>query len=255
MRIRFSIAARAILLAGVITLVGGGAALAGTITLWAVEYPPYLSDTLDGGGPLARMIRESLAGTEIRPRFVFAPRARCEVMVRSGRAAGALPFVPTPDRKRIARFSTPLAVSRTVLFYKTDKLRYFEPAGLDDLRTYDLGGVRGNAYESRLMAAGIPVDFSPDLPGSFRKLLMGRIDLVPENDRVGWWIINQLYPRGNHTFSATERSLWVDPLCLMVSPCHDEAERLLKAVNAGLDRLRRSGRLDELLRTADLDGP
>ncbi len=254
MRIRFLIAARAVLLVGVITLVGGGAALAGTITLWAVEYPPYLSDTLDGGGPMARMIRESLAGTEIRPRFVFAPRARCEVMVRSGRAAGALPFVPTPDRKRVARFSNPLAVSRTVLFYKTDKLRYFEPAGLDDIRGFNVGGVRGNAYEPRLMAAGIPVDFSPDLPGSFRKLLMGRIDLVPENDQVGWWMINQLYPRGNHSFSATERSVWVDPLCLMVSLCHDEAERLLTAVNAGLDRLRRSGRFPEILPTGKPDG-
>jgi polar amino acid transport system substrate-binding protein len=255
MRIRFSIVIRAVLLGGVIALVGWGWAWAGTITLWAVEYPPYLSDTLDGGGPLARMIRESLAETEIRPEFVFAPRARCEVMVRSGRAAGALPFIPADDRKAFARFSTPLVISRTVLFYKTDKLRYFEPGRLGDLRAYDLGGVRGNAYEMRLAAAGIPLDFSPDLPGSFRKLLRGRVDLVPENDRVGWWIISQLYPRGNHTFSATERPLYVDPLCLMVSRRHDEAERLLEAVNAGLDRLRRSGRHAGILRAGNLNGP
>ncbi len=217
------------------------------LSLWTVEWPPYVASSLPDQGFVARIVLRALRTQGIAAELIFAPSVRCDAMVRSGRALGAFPLAETEVREAYADFSEPLAVSRTVFFYKTDKLRYFEFTGLDALKPFDIGATPGAYYVPLLMDAGISIDYASHAASSFKKLLLGRVDLVPEDERVGWYTIEQLFPGGKGTFSASETALREIPLFLMTSKKDPRAEQLLERFRRGLAEIKKTGAYRKIL--------
>ncbi|MFW5837802.1 MAG: substrate-binding periplasmic protein [Desulfovibrionaceae bacterium] len=212
-----------------------------SLPLLTGEWPPYVSDSLEGGGLAAEVVVHALLAAGLEPSITFAPWTRCESDVRQGRVFAAFPFTPNPDRAEYALFSDPVIQARTVFFYMPERISRFRYIGLDSLRHVTIGGARGYFYAPLFQRAGLRVDYADQAELSFRKLFLGRVDVVPESELVGWEMLRRTYPEDWERFAATTAALSADPMGLMVSRKWPGADELLRRFNQGLQRIRNSG--------------
>jgi polar amino acid transport system substrate-binding protein len=227
-------------------------ALAHHFVLHTGEWPPYVSSTLPGGGPLARIVSEALALQGHSVEFHFEPWARQEQDVREGRDLATFPWSSNDAINTDYVFSQPLAHHRMVFFYLTTRTPGFDFTTLENLKNFRLGGSRGYEYVHIFREAGLKPDYAPDAASSFRKLLAGRIDLVPESEAVGLAILKDFPPEQIGSVSIAKTPLYIDSLRVMASNRHPDTPLLLEALNVGLPKLRRSGRWDAILRESGL---
>ena len=227
-------------------------AAAETFTVLTGEWKPYVSSALPGGGPLARMVREALEsqghGLELR----FEPWPRQEQNVREGHALATFPWSALAYYSPSLFFSAPLARHRMVFFYLPSGHPGFDFIGMEDLKRYRLGASRGYEYVALFDEASIKPDYGPDLESSLRKLLAGRVDLVPESEAVGWAMLQEKFPAESGRVAASATALYTEDLFVAVSREHPDAGKFLDALNSGLDALTVSGRRAELLREGGL---
>lgn len=205
------------------------------------EWSPYVSDALEGNGLAAEIVVHACLAAGLEPSTDFAPWTRCESDVREGRVFAAFPFTPNQDRTEYALFSDPVIQARTVFFYMPERIGRFRYIGLDSLRHITIGGARGYFYAPLFQRAGLRVDYANQAELSFRKLFLGRVDVVPESELVGWEIVRRTYPEDWERFAATHAALSTDPMGLMVSRKWPGAKELLRRFNQGLRRIRNSG--------------
>jgi polar amino acid transport system substrate-binding protein len=216
-------------------------AMAQDVIVMTGEWNPFVSAGLENNGFTAEIVSQACLAVGIRPDFQFAPWPRCEAKVQYGKAFAAFPYSKTDARVKFALFSKPLAKSRTVFFYNRKKIKQLDFSDLGDLKSLLIGGVRGYYYDATLKKAGLSVDYSRNEDDSFNKLYMGRVDIVPVNELVGWGIINKLFPDQTDVFATTKRALDEKELYLMVSQKYPDAALLLERFNKGLETIKATG--------------
>jgi polar amino acid transport system substrate-binding protein len=79
-------------------------------------------------------------------------------------------------------------------------------------------------------------------------MYIGLVDLIPENEFVGWAIIQKNFPDEIYKFATTTTALNQDSLHLMVSRAYPHSEALLTAFNQGLLEIMRQGVYRKLLK-------
>lgn len=85
-------------------------------------------------------------------------------------------------------------------------------------------------------------------PGHLQKMYIGLIDLVPENEFVGWQIIQKLYPDEMYKFATTSKSFNRDTLHLMFSNADSRSEDMRADFDHGLNEIMRTGVYRRLLK-------
>lgn len=155
--------------------------------LATLEYPPYSTETLPGGGSIVELTERAFITQGHRPRIDFLPWARVRVELRQGDYQGALALWPQEvvEEKLIA--SRPLFYSQLGLFARRGAPVRFR--GLDDLRGRRVGIVRGYGYPPSILGSGIVVEEAVDDISNLRKLKAGRFDLVLLERIVGEYLI------------------------------------------------------------------
>lgn len=211
------------------------------------EWAPYVSRSLPEGGYTTEIISHAMLHEGVEVQFDYMPWPRAERMISSGQYALASPYVSTEQRREFGYFSQPFATSRTVFFAMRKNLQTLEWQSYDDLRPYRIAGVRGYFYVPWFAAAGIELDFASEARLNFKKLYMGRVDLVPDNELVGREIIARLYPNQQDDFVIVGKPLNVSPLCLMGSRFHPDGKRLIALFNKGFAAIKANGTLDAIL--------
>ena len=212
------------------------------------EWFPYVSKNMVGHGFAAEVVSYAFLLGGIETEFEFAPWERCEALVKSGEAFATFPHKQTKEREKFAFFSDPIAASKSVIFFQKKQFGKFDFKNIKDLKKYKIGGVKGYYYVPLFEKAGIPVDYASDVIISFKKLYLGLIDLVPENEFVGWGIIQKFFPEAMHKFGATKRAFSEHLLRLMVSRRYPESTAQMIKFNQGLKRLQEQGIYTELLK-------
>ncbi|MEO4045935.1 transporter substrate-binding domain-containing protein [Pseudomonas sp. CAU 1711] len=155
--------------------------------LATLEYPPYSTETMPGGGSIVELTERAFATQGHRPRIDFLPWARVRAELRQGTYQGALALWPQEivEEKLIA--SRPLFYSQLGLFARRgDPVRF---RSLDDLRGRRIGIVRGYGYPLRILKSGIVAEEAVDDISNLRKLKAGRFDLVLLERIVGEYLI------------------------------------------------------------------
>ena len=129
-------------------------------------------------------------GVEVQ--WQFLPWKRCLAMLDQGHADGALDIFHSHDRDALLLYpSEPLSEVEFVMFYANDRPHPVQ--SLDDLRGLTVGTSPGYLY-------GLPFSDStlfnrepaPSHEANFGKLMLGRIDMVVTDRRVGQHIIKTL---------------------------------------------------------------
>ncbi|MBD9459973.1 transporter substrate-binding domain-containing protein [Pseudomonas sp. PDM05] len=122
----------------------------------------------------------------------FLPWKRCLAMLEQGHADGALDIFHSYERDTLLLYpSEPLSEVQFVLYYANDRPH---PADtLDDLRGLTVGTSPGYLYGDAFSASSLfNREPAPSHEANFGKLLLGRIDLVITDRRVGQHVIKAL---------------------------------------------------------------
>lgn len=122
----------------------------------------------------------------------FLPWKRCLAMLDQGHADGALDIFHSHERDSLLLYpSEPLSEVEFVLFYANERPHPTE--NLDDLRGLTVGispsYLYGNAFSDSTAFNREP---APSHEANFGKLMLGRIDMVVTDRRVGQHVIKDL---------------------------------------------------------------
>ena len=207
------------------------------------EWAPWTSAGLENYGEFTERVTIVLKEMGMEPDYAFYPWRRCFDSVIKGRVWAAFPYSYTEERAKQVWYSDMLACSRTVFFYYD---RGGPPARyrfdrLEDLKPYRIGGVTGYFYEEAFKAAGLQIDYANKEINSIEKLMVGRIDLVPVNERVGWDLIKTRFADNFRNFHTLEKPLSVKPLRLIVSKDYPDSKRLFDRFNQALQSCAEKG--------------
>ncbi len=208
------------------------------IVLLTSKVSPYISKTLDGYGFLGEIVTLTLTEMGFKPQYKFYPWKRCEFLVQSGEAWATFPYSYTEKRAKEFNFSDTIGYSTTLFFYynNDEVLRYED---IEDLKQYKLGGVFGYFYEDLFNKTGLKVSYSRNELTAVKKLIVGRVDLLPINALVGWELIRKNYPPEIiNNIGTLEKPLSKDPLKLMVSKTYPDSQNLLIRFNRSLKKIK-----------------
>ncbi|MGR3966613.1 amino acid ABC transporter substrate-binding protein [Pseudomonas sp. 910_23] len=129
-------------------------------------------------------------GVEVQ--WQFLPWKRCLAMLEQGHADGALDIFHSHERDAQLLYpSEPLSEVEFVLFYAND--RPHPTTTLDELRGLTVGISPGYLYgETFSGSSAFEREPAPSHEANFGKLMLGRIDMVVTDRRVGQHIIKTL---------------------------------------------------------------
>ena len=212
------------------------------------HWPPYVDVSAPEGGLATAIVLRAMAEADMDTRLDITPLPwlRCEKLVREGLALAAYPYAKTPERAAYALFTAPIIHSRVVFFHAAGRLKDLAFTGTDSLEGLTVGGVKGYYYAERFADAGVEVTYFYDLDLAFKALAEGLIDVLPEDEVVGWARIGQLYPENTDRFATAPGALDSHDLHLMVSRAHPRAEAFVRRFDAGMEEVRAGGVVERL---------
>jgi polar amino acid transport system substrate-binding protein len=153
----------------------------------------------------------------------FLPWRRCLMMLDEGKADGALDIFESTERDSHLLYPTePLSQVEFVLFQAKARPHLF--ASLNDLKGLKIGTSPGFIYDQEFRDSQLfERETAPTLEANFGKLLLGRVDMVITDRRVGRYAVKALGLQDQ-----------VEELPIMVSR---DPQYLAVRRNAGMDLL------------------
>lgn len=227
-----------------------GESSAQTIRLANGDWPPYLSETMPNYGIASQIVIEAFALQGITVEYGFFPWPRAFVLAQDGSWDGSLLWYKNEEREKDFYFSEEVLGGDTVLFHlASEPLEWESIDDLEGLRVgatleYDYGEEFNQAEQAGLFTVErVPADLQ-----NFEKLLAGRIDVFPLAREIGLYMIQQaLTPEQVAQITYHPKPLRSDPGYLMLSRQVEGNEEMLKLFNSGLQELKQSGRLEEII--------
>jgi len=217
------------------------------ITLAIGDWAPYTSSTEVNGKIAEHIVREAFSLENIDVKYKYYPWKRSLVLVKRGDEIGTFPWYKTAKREKdfiISREA--IMVSKTVFFHlKSLNLQWDK---YSDLKNYKIGATLGFYYTTHLNNKGLKVEEVPREELNFKKLLRGRLDIVPADFYVGYNVIYKLYtPQKAALFTNHPKSILHDRMYLMISRHVSNAQEIADRFDKGLLKLKGTGRYDKII--------
>ncbi|GFK33286.1 substrate-binding periplasmic protein [Vibrio cholerae] len=143
------------------------------------EWPPFIGSDLPNYGFVGEIITQAFAKQGYQVEFQFLPWARAYAETQRGLYDATAIWMHSAEREVDFFYSLPVSQEEFVFFYAVKKP--FDWNTLTDLAPYKLGGVL--TMERDGLAAK-----------NLEKLAKGRVDVVPEEKHIGYYLINQQIP-------------------------------------------------------------
>lgn len=229
-----------------------------TIRLTNGEFPPYFSEALKYDGFCSQIVREAFASEGVTVTYGFYPWKRAYVLSAEGYWDGSVGWRYSEDRNAKHYYSDqPICQGKIVFFHRKNFPFHWE--SFLDLKNVNIGVTLGYGYtqsfQNALANGIITVDTAAEDVLNFRKLLVGRIDIFPNDLDVGY---NEL----RTALSVEERQQITHHLQevgaidyhLILSKQKKSNAHMIKVFNRGFERLKASGRYDQILDEARQSG-
>lgn len=217
------------------------------------EWAPYTSKNLEEYGMVSKIVALAMKEAGLEYEIQFKPWSRTLEMVKYGDAWGSFPWFYTKERAEFYYYSESIMTSNTLVFYKKANNVIENPdieiKSLDDLKAYEFGGVFGYFYESYLedTKKQFKYDLSSDLESAFRLLEGGKVDIIIEEEVVGWHLISNMFPGREHEFATFKNELSKEKFYLIVTKEDRLAKQKIEAFNKGLSKIKQSGEYKKIL--------
>ena len=212
-----------------------------TVTIALGEWPPFIGETLSGFGTISRIVTSSFENQGYQVSVGFFPWRRSFELTRMGDWDVTAVWVRSPERDRTFVYSDTVMVGKQVFFYRKDSA--FDWKSLDDLEKYIIGGSTGY-YHGAIIDQGekmgvFTLERIPDEAANFRKLLIGRIDLVVANKDVGYYLMNQMFDAKQLSkITHHHKPLETSTYHLIIGKKNPRSQALVNAFNLGLAQVR-----------------
>ncbi|CRM43283.1 Bacterial extracellular solute-binding proteins, family 3 [Pseudomonas sp. 31 R 17] len=152
---------------------------------------------------------------------------------------GVFVMARLPDREALFKWVGPIGPDDWVLLAKADSKIQLE--GLEQARRYRIGAYKGDAIAQSLDKQGLnPVVALRDQDNA-QKLMEGQIDLWATGDPAGRYLARQVGVNGLKTV------LRFNSAQLYLALNKDVPDDVVNKLQAALDELRKSGRVDEIM--------
>ncbi|HOD55117.1 MAG TPA: transporter substrate-binding domain-containing protein [Candidatus Cloacimonadota bacterium] len=151
------------------------------------EWEPFTSEKLPNYGAVTELVSAICKTAGITPVYSFYPWARCEKTVETGEAFAAFPYAVTAERKALFNYSDPLFHSSNKVYYYTKNpkpLKDVKFEKISDLKGYTIGLIAGSFIADELDKHGVKYETTTTLDLSIKKLQMGRVDFVIDEQAV-----------------------------------------------------------------------
>lgn len=143
----------------------------------------------------------------------------------------------------------PIALYNSALFYyQPDGAETKRFTGLNDLKGYKIGILKGTLAEaSRFQNAGLHFEESYSQASLFKKLRLGRVDVVIEINLLGLNMIQQLFPEEVDHFHAEVIPGSAAPIAILMAEEYPGAMTIGHKYRQGLQAIIDSGRYQQIL--------
>ena len=212
-----------------------------SVVLTSLEWPPYCSASLPGGGITTRVVRAAFLEAGYRVEVRFFPWQRAVEQAREDPGVAAV-FPEYGSGRPDSDFlpSDVIGISPVGLVEVVDRAVEWE--ALEDLARYRLGTVKGylntDAFDRMVDQGAFEVDSSVSDLLNLRKVMAGRVDLAVADVNV-FRYLGQADPalrRERHRLRVNPRLLGINSMHVLFRR-GPEGERLLSDFNRGLGRL------------------
>lgn len=215
------------------------------------EWPPFLGAELPEQGVIARLIRDIFAEAGIKVQFTFLPWSRAMHDTLNGKYAATAVWMFAEDRAKNFIYSEPVLDEKFVFFYRKSQPLFWQQ--LTDLQGMIVGGVSGYSYGPDFDAAVknyiIGLDTVGSIEQNFRRLALGRVDVVAEEISVGYHILQQRMPDIATQISHHPQPLLINQSFLLFPKTNLQSDALNNLFNQLLQEFRASGRYDSYFDT------
>ncbi|KPP97866.1 ABC transporter substrate-binding protein [Marinobacter sp. HL-58] len=214
------------------------------------HWPPYMENTPPRYGVISHIVSLAFARNDRPVTYGFFPWSRAILLAEKGLWDGSVAWTCRSALLKHFHFSDPIVAHNYVLFHRKDK--DFDWEQVEDLESNRIGLTQdynyGDEFEEAVAAGRVSTETTSSDESNFRKLAAGRIDLFPMEPAVGIEMLKALKLNDKITFHTTP--LQSDYLYLVLSRRVPDSERYLEEFNEGLEELRETGRLEELIATS-----
>lgn len=227
------------------------------------ELPPYATRERPDDGIALNIVRQAFARSGYQVRYEFRPWQRALEEARAGLWDGTANWGKNPERDHGFLVSDNVITEQWVFIHRAD--RKFDWKTLADVAGLRIGAIRNYTYTPEFWAmqeqGKLQVDWAADDIINLRKLIAGRIDLVPLDRNVACYLLDTHFtPQQTRLLRAHPRLLTPNfTTHLMLSQNLPASAERMQAFNRGLRALRQSGEYRRLTSsptcTAKLDAP
>lgn len=234
-----------------VTLLSWGlqAAPPSTVKITTGEFPPFTSKADKSNSYLNTVVKEAFAKEGIRVQFYYFPWTRAYKKALNGGFDATSYWYPSEEREEHFYYSDPVVDSPTYFFHRKDKP--FEWQSISDLNGKHVGATRGYTYTAEFIKAGNKSDFTFHWGNTdqqnFKMLLAGRTDIFPIEIYPAYYQLKKHFSETEaeqltfHEVPLTNASGYI-----LFPKKSEHSQYFLKLFNNGLEKLKASGRFDEI---------
>ena len=210
------------------------------IKLATLNWQPYVSEELDGGGLTTEIVRLAFEKAGYQTEVTYMPWIRVLAEVKKGVFDAMYPAYYSDSRSRDYALSTPIANSPLVFCKRLDRPLNYQ--SLEDLKPYLVGVVRGYVNTAAFDAADfITKKIVNSDKQNLLKVLTGRIDLAVIDMYTAQHIIDTSIPQARGKLDFMMPPLDVKPLYVGFSKSRPGYRKNLEAFNQALNKLKQAG--------------
>lgn len=219
-----------------------------TITLASIEWEPFYGSNLPDHGYFAVITKEAfeLAGYELKLEYVSWKRAVSGTY--AGLYDGLLGSFYHKDRAEHVVYTDPIAVTEQV-FVKS-KVSKIDWKGMQDLPNLRLAAYAESITLNELVKEGLTVESIPEYKMAIKMLLVGRFDLFGMSKEHLNWLLStdpQMKPF-KHRVEILQPPYKIFSVHNAITRKREDAQEIVQGFNEGLQKLKLSGRYDDIVK-------
>lgn len=214
----------------------------------ACDYPPYEFATPENGlrGFDVDVVEEALRRAGYDTSFVFYPWARAYRMTVEGKAFAALTCSYKPEREIDLLYTKPISLMTDIYGVRSDYSG--KPVVNKQIIKEEhlaVGSVKGNYLSDQWKELGVTVDLSSSENLLVRKLIDGRIDVVPTVKENFLYITKKLGVKDKIKFFLKE-DYEISTFHLVISRKWPDAEKLCRLFDEKLKEMKQDGTYESI---------
>ncbi len=216
-----------------------------TVVLWANEAPPYWSKILPNDGIAGEIVYAISKACGIKSEIVFKPLSRIIEDDTNNDLGNPAFFIANQDFAAII----PIGLYHVSLCYYDPKHKdKFVFKSLADLKGKKIGIIKGTLVDNTYFhQEGVFFEESYSHESLFKKLKLGRLDMVIEIDLVVQQTLKKFYPKEIDNFKQVDISAASSPIAIMLASEYPDAKNIAKKYRQGLKKIIQNGTYEKIL--------